>query len=309
MEWLFGNQVLFGEGFLNSIPHFGVIVDYIFKFFTFLGDENFYFLTLPFLYWCIDRNFSFKVAVIFLAANITNEILKVVFHNPRPNIELLSDNIKALRISVEPGGYGFPSGHVMNSFVFFSAFAHHFKKVWVWIVCLLIAFLISFSRLYLGTHYLGDVLGGIVFAIPFIVLVLVGIFNDRKFLTDFNKILLVLFFFVLPFVITIFLTNSGNENILKSYGVLCGLSLGIGLSGKIDYKVWSKFPLQVLKLAIGIAGIALLRFGLKYLFDLISTNIYFDFVRYYLIGFWAIFGAPFIFSKIKPLQVNEDKKK
>lgn len=103
-----------------------------------------------------------RAKALFLAAALggsvaLNGILKVTIERPRPMLpwaHVLPD-------------FSFPSGHSMNSLVFYLAVA---LIVWVTygrrigIVAVAVAVIISisigFSRIYLGYHYLSDVVGG-----------------------------------------------------------------------------------------------------------------------------------------------------
>ena len=58
--------------------------------------------------------------------------------------------------------FGFPSGHTSSAFAVWGGLAVVFRKRWLaWLAPLMIV-LIAFSRLYLGVHFLADILGGAV---------------------------------------------------------------------------------------------------------------------------------------------------
>ena len=84
----------------------------------------------------------------------THYILKNIFARLRP-CHTLDD----LRLIVNCGGlYGFPSNHAANSFAaaaILSAFYRRYTALFA-----MLAALIGFSRIYLGKHYLSDVLAG-----------------------------------------------------------------------------------------------------------------------------------------------------
>ena len=57
---------------------------------------------------------------------------------------------------------GFPSGHSSIAIAFWGALAFLFRKKWVTFICASLMLLIPISRIYLGVHFLADVLGGII---------------------------------------------------------------------------------------------------------------------------------------------------
>lgn len=87
-----------------------------------------------------------------------NHFLKELFQRQRPDILPL----------IEQGGYSFPSGHSMGSFIFYGALSFMLFRLlhgkWKKTISALAAgsmiFLIGLSRIYLGVHYPSDVAGG-----------------------------------------------------------------------------------------------------------------------------------------------------
>lgn len=83
--------------------------------------------------------------------------LKLAYHSPRPFTVL--ENVRQLTIPTEPNS--FPSGHTSSTFSVVSVLVWTLRENKV-VVCLLVlfAFLLAFSRIYVGVHYPFDVLVG-----------------------------------------------------------------------------------------------------------------------------------------------------
>jgi membrane-associated phospholipid phosphatase len=105
---------------------------------------------------------------------LLNLLVKQVFHRARPSFE---------NPLVTLTTYSFPSGHVVASTVFYGVLAVLLisqTTSWVRACCvaltaLLMIVLIAFSRMYLGAHYLSDVLAGLLEAIAWLALCLTTI--------------------------------------------------------------------------------------------------------------------------------------
>jgi undecaprenyl-diphosphatase len=98
-------------------------------------------------------------AVVVLGGGLLVLVLKQSFRQPRPNLfESLSPE----------HGYGFPSGHALLSICLYGYSSAMVvldgpRLVWRWCgaaALIVLAFGIAWSRLYLGVHWLSDVIGG-----------------------------------------------------------------------------------------------------------------------------------------------------
>lgn len=96
-------------------------------------------------------------AIVLMGAGI-NAVIKLIIQRPRPGELAL----------VTEKDFSFPSGHSMDSFIFFLTIAYftfHFTRnktitAVVSVFAVVLIFLIGVSRIYLGVHYPSDVLGG-----------------------------------------------------------------------------------------------------------------------------------------------------
>ena len=135
----------------------------IVKVITHLGDKGILWIlvTLALLWYYKTRKLGVRCMVsMVIGLVITNLILKNWVARIRP-YEL----IQGLECIVKKADdYSFPSGHTTNSLACAWVIFRRAPKKWG-VPALILAILISLSRLYVGIHYPTDVLGGVVIGI------------------------------------------------------------------------------------------------------------------------------------------------
>lgn len=102
----------------------------------------------------------FAVLVIVAADQASVKLFKDVFERLRPTHQpAIADLVHTVN-NYRGGRYGFVSSHAANTFGFATFTLLFFRLRHYTLAILLWASLVSYSRIYLGVHYPGDILGG-----------------------------------------------------------------------------------------------------------------------------------------------------
>ena len=141
-------------GFDYNATHFiralndGGFLNTLFWWVTFTGSLTFMVVITIALYLAGARKEALVFALVFIIANAVAFGLKYAIARPRP-----SD------LGVPPEAQpAFPSGHTTNAFAFATTLSSYHRKFSL--VMFSWALLVAFSRVYLGFHYVTDLIGG-----------------------------------------------------------------------------------------------------------------------------------------------------
>lgn len=278
--------------------------DYLNLGFTFLGEEAFFIVVAVLLYWLYDKRVGFRFANVYLLSAVAVEGIKLGFKRPRP-YDAFSPEIRS--IGSKTSGYSFPSGHShsISNMAAQSALVvrRNVKTKRTRVICYaafaLATVLVMFSRMYLGQHYLSDVLTGALMGVAH-VLILTALF---KLLGDHEERFA---YFAVPLSIVVIIaigcTNAFDGSPLVSgVGAFGAFSLGYYIEKKwVRYdvaatRVWWKMLLRVV-LGLGLA------LTIKETFKLFlpeSIPLLHDAFRYFIMTVWVVLGAPLAFKYLK----------
>ncbi len=176
------------ELFLLFNADLGKAADYIFVFFTFLGDGVWWILI--FLLFILFRKKQLPILVFsFILQELFVELFKtfLIPNQPRPAKAIADAALIHTVKGVELHSIGsFPSGHTTQAFVFFLLACLVIDKKWIVAVGFFYALLIGYSRVYLAQHFPRDVAGGMLFAS---ISVLLSLMIYKKFFDKKNALL------------------------------------------------------------------------------------------------------------------------
>lgn len=277
--------------FLQSLSN--PVLDWTMRIITEVGDQYFFILLGAILYWTVDKKFAFKLMVSYLGSAFINGGLKALTNKPRPYQE------GARAILQETTGSSMPSGHAQASGALaINLWNEYYYAKWVRVLMVAMIILVPLSRMYLGQHYLEDVLVGLVLGLilgsTFMFLLGVGNF-DREHIRALYPI---------P-ILVILMVFFHEEPLFVAGGAYIGLAVGYYIEKLyVKYKVAAPLKTQIIKVIFGLAIAFILKEGLKFvlpygLFDVDSIGyLILDFIRYLLIGLWASLGFMFVAKKV-----------
>jgi len=136
-------------------------LDTVFGLITRLGEQTILIVVFCVIFWCINKRMAYVMGVAFFLSSLVVQGMKICFRIDRPWVA--DPTFEPVQSAVRQAtGYAFPSGHTQNAAALLGALAAQLKPVPVKAVLVSLAVLVAFSRMYLGVHFLSDVVVSLV---------------------------------------------------------------------------------------------------------------------------------------------------
>ncbi len=269
------------------------LLDQLMLLVTFLGNPALWIFVAALVYWQGREKQSFFLMNVIAFSGALVSMLKLFFMVPRPSpeeVRVVSGEFIS-NYATPRFDYSFPSGHttlITSIYFHLGSFIKKNSKL----VLLVVMLLVAFSRMYLGMHFITDILAGIIlgFFIGKVNFSLMKRWEKAHFkLTKLEDeiglvitliiVLIVLALFNLPGLAMVIFGYYAGFFLFKEQGLDSTLLKGRDL--------W-------LKELIGVVILTVLAFPAIYLNPAVEISL----VLFFLCGFWISFVYPSIYEKI-----------
>jgi len=268
---------------------------------TQLGEEMILIVVFCTIFWCINKRAAYVLGASFFASGLLVQGMKPVFRVPRPWV--YDPTFMPVEGSIGAAtGYAFPSGHTQNGTALFGSLGAQIKNKVIKIVMFTLVALIAFSRLYLGVHYLIDVLVSLAIGIAAIWLALKFITEEpvsikREMILSGTIAFLALI--VIGIVMYLYYGGLVEAFQMRDSVIAAGAALGfaVGMFIERNYIRFSvkaqNLPIQFVKIILGVGGVVAIQEGVRVL----GANLFVDGLRYFLMVIWLVVVFPLIIKK------------
>lgn len=301
------------------------------RLFTFMGEEQFFLVLVTFFYWTLSKPLGIDMAILLLSAGYGNNLIKGVFKRPRPF--WIGATLGTYRLE----SFSLPSGHAQSSAAVYGSAAYALLRglpprgmqtisrplrVVGGLLLILLILLIAFSRIYLGAHFPGDVLLGLLAGVVTLALYhllkpsVLPWLKARSLAQHIGLALMMAGVMVAVIALALLVPGQDPVSYAELYaagrtktlhdgtniaGAVFGLWIGVVLEQRyVRFDVRGAWWQRFLRYVGGLIGVLVLYLGLGRLFpgDPLVLGLILRFVNYALVLLWAIFAWPWLFVRL-----------
>lgn len=280
------------------------VLDSFFQWITYFGQEICILAVICLFYWCLDKNFAYRLGFIYFSAGLCIQTLKITFRIPRPWI--LDPEFHPVASAVPAAtGYSFPSGHTQGGTCLFVPLALRSRKFWQKCLCILMFLAIGFSRMYLGVHTPKDVLTAMAVSLFFTAIIWKfgdSLLEENRYTKMISVILLILSFLTAFYALVLF-----RQNIIEvKYAADCCKAAGAGLGFAAGFyleRTYLNFcsccrnvSHLLQRMTVGLLLTLVLKLTLKFF---LGDTLFMELLQYFFVVLFVMYGYPFLFTKMK----------
>ncbi len=267
---------------------------------TVLGSEYFYVVLIAIWFWAVDKRGSMLAVLVLIVSVASNYWLKIILRNPRPPVTNWLSGVNA-------SNYSLPSAHAQNSVVMWGWMGLKSRRWWMGALSIALIGLIGLSRVYIGVHWLGDVVAG--WAVGILILIALWKLEEpiRSFLSKYNPNLQypgLVIFGLGALILTETLSPLTAEGLAANFGPSGGLMIGLGIGLALE-KRYVNFEIApkngekwrtALRLILGLIMVFAVAASLSLM---LPEEVYWMCaIQYALVTIWVIFIWPLLFKKL-----------
>ena len=259
---------------------------------TQLGEETAFLVLALIMFWCVDKRRGYFVMAVGFMGTMVNQVLKCLCAVPRPWV--LDPEFPILEQAREAAsGYSFPSGHTSTAVGTFGAIAATEKRRWLAVVCIVLAVLVGFSRMYVGVHTPYDVLVGAACALLLVICfkpIVMG--TNEKAMYILMGILLItgigyllyVKLYAFPADFDAHNLSSATNNAYTMLGCLLGMfAVYFGEKKWVKFSTEASWWVQIITVALGLGLVLAVKAGLKAPLNMLFGELPGRAVRYFVI--------------------------
>ncbi len=281
---------------------------------TTLGEETAFLVIGLIVFWCVDKRKGYYIMSVGFLGTMVNQVLKLTFRIPRPWI--LDPNFTILEQAREAAtGYSFPSGHTQTAVGTFGSIAAFSQRKGMRAVCITLAILVGFSRMYVGVHTPADVLVGALCALILIFalkkpMLQGGVATLKGIFILMIAVALGFFAYVhlwsFPADMDVHNLESGLKNAYTMLGCTVGMAIVyVADNKKLHFPVEATWLVQIIKVIVGLLLVLAVKECLRAPLELLLPVYPARAVRYFLIVLTAGVLWPSTFRYLSKLGVKK----